>query len=251
MRTPEPFAVDVRFDDVRKHAEVTLGEIDEPEKQGARSVEDVRAAIKLALANGPVMKTATGKGRAEAGQLRVAAPRPGPRRTGSVEPGRRADGSAYFRARLRLADGSRVRIDVPEKYAVAAGGMSGRERAELYAEAEQEREDETGTLLATKTKRSAKATERHEATHGETCEKYFRRFIKHIAATGWVRRTRDLESSWDTWLAPKLGSCLLPAPGASHGSKWRTPATRSTTSRQAMRDRKVSPSAAAVPGVMW
>ena len=67
-----------------------------------------------------------------------------PPRTGTIEPLKRADGTRYFRARIRLADGSRVRVDVPEKYSTPAGGKSAEERAELYALALQEREDEGG-----------------------------------------------------------------------------------------------------------
>ena len=53
-----------------------------------------------------------------------------PPRTGSLECLRRADGTRYFRARIRLADDSRERIDVPEQYSRPAGGVSGRDRAE-------------------------------------------------------------------------------------------------------------------------
>jgi len=73
-----------------------------------------------------------------------------PPRTGNVEPFKRADGRTYYRARIRLADKTRVRVDVPEKYSVPAGGKTAEERAELYAAAAQEREDETGQLLAKK-----------------------------------------------------------------------------------------------------
>jgi integrase len=78
-----------------------------------------------------------------------------PPRTGSVEPGRRANGSLYFVARIRLADGSRERVTVPETYSTPAGGRTARERAELYALARQEREDETDELLAKKRTRQA------------------------------------------------------------------------------------------------
>jgi hypothetical protein len=112
----------------------------------------------------------------------------GPPRTGGVEPVRRADGKPAFKARIRLADHSRVRIDVPEKYCTPAGGRTGRERAELYAQAAQEREDETGELLAQKQVRLAERRKKHDRTHGETCEQYFRRFVEHRGATGKVRR---------------------------------------------------------------
>jgi hypothetical protein len=43
-----------------------------------------------------------------------------------------------------------VRVDVPDQYATPAGGLSAEERAELYAQAAQEKEDETGEHLAKK-----------------------------------------------------------------------------------------------------
>ena len=48
-----------------------------------------------------------------------------PPRTGNVEPLRRANGATYFRARIRLFDGSRERVNVPP-----AGVKTARERAE-------------------------------------------------------------------------------------------------------------------------
>ncbi len=129
-----------------------------------------------------------------------------PPRTGSVEPFRRANGTTYYRARLRLGDGTRARVDVPEKYSRPAGGTTGQERAELYAAAAQEREDEMGELLGKKRARAAEEAKKHSSTHGETCEKYFRRFVDHRKAIGRVRRARDLESSWSVWISPKLGS---------------------------------------------
>src|SRR5258708_7616669 len=91
-----------------------------------------------------------------------------PHRTGSVEPFRRADGRTYYRARIRLGDGTRARVDVPETYSRPAGGKSGKERAELYALAVQEREDETGELLARKRGRAAEEAKKRDPRHGET-----------------------------------------------------------------------------------
>jgi STAS-like domain of unknown function (DUF4325) len=54
-------------------------------------------------------------------------------RTGSVEPFKRADGSTYYRARIRHVDGFRERVDVPEKHCTPAGGLTARERAEQWA----------------------------------------------------------------------------------------------------------------------
>ena len=68
-----------------------------------------------------------------------------PPRTGSVEPCKR-DGKPAFRARIRLVDGFRQRVDVPDKFCTPAGGVSARDRAEQWAAARQQREDETQEL---------------------------------------------------------------------------------------------------------
>jgi len=100
--------------------------------------------------------------------------RRGPPRTGCVEPLRRADGTLYFRARIRVADGTRVRVDVPEKYCTPAGGKTARERAELYAEALQEREDETGELMAQRGARPRAP----KSGAGETASEWFERYVE-------------------------------------------------------------------------
>jgi integrase len=130
----------------------------------------------------------------------------GPPRTGSVEPGRRADGTLYFRARIRLADGSRERVDVPARHAVPAGGKSARERAELYAEAIQEREDETGELLEKKRKRLADEAKQRDPRRGETVTLWSDRWIT-------VRRGRGLRSV-DTD-AQRLATHVLPRIGST------------------------------------
>ena len=40
----------------------------------------------------------------------------------------------------------------------------------------------------------------------ESCTQFFDRFLTHREAIGKVRRGRDLESSWSTWIAPKIGT---------------------------------------------
>jgi integrase len=102
-----------------------------------------------------------------------------PPRTGYVEPRRRANGSTYFLARVRLADGTRERVKVPASYSTPAGGRSARERAELYAEARQEREDQTGELLAAKRARLAEAAAAKAQPSGtaETVAKWCDRWL--------------------------------------------------------------------------
>ena len=128
-------------------------------------------------------------------------PRP---RTGSVEPFRRADGATYYRARIRLDDGSRERVDVPEKHSTPAGGLTGRQRAENWAEALQEDEDETHELLNAKKKRAADEAKKDDATHGETCDRWHTRYLAHAKAQG-VGTTGTKGQRWGKWISPKLG----------------------------------------------
>ncbi len=132
-----------------------------------------------------------------------------PPRTGSVEPGRRVKGALRFVARIRLRDGSRQRVTVPAAYSTAAGGRTARERAELYAEARQEREDETGELFEAKKKRQVEEARQRDPNQGETCTRYFGRFVEHRTAIGKVRRARDLESCWKIWISPRIGAKLV------------------------------------------
>ncbi len=100
-----------------------------------------------------------------------------PSRTGSVEKSKRADGKTYYRARIRLADGTRVRVDVPGKYSTPAGGKSADERAELYAQAVQEREDETGELLKRKNATDAENAKQRDPRRGETVRLWSDRWL--------------------------------------------------------------------------
>ena len=131
--------------------------------------------------------------------------RPGPGRTGCVEPFKRADGTTYYRARIRLADDSRVRVDVPPQYATPAGGMSGRERAELYAAALQEREDETGELLEKRAK---------VAPGAGTVSPWFGEYYKAAERGAVGRKNRGKPQSsidarrsrFETWIEPAVGA---------------------------------------------
>ncbi len=121
-----------------------------------------------------------------------------PPRTGSVEVSRRANGTTCYRARIRLADGTRTRVDVPEKYGRAAGGKSGEGRAELYALALQEREDETGELLAAKRKRA-------DPGGSETSDGWHARYLVYCKGRG-VTTIGDKGYRWGKWISPVIGS---------------------------------------------
>jgi integrase len=128
-----------------------------------------------------------------------------PPRTGSVEPFKRADGSTYYRARIRHLDGFRERVDVPEKFSRPAGGKTGEERAELYAMAAQEREDETHDLYERRKARLADEAKQRDPGNGETCTKYFERLSVHRKELG-RRGGKDDESTWNVWLKSRIGT---------------------------------------------
>ena len=132
-------------------------------------------------------------------------PRP---RTGSVEPLQRADGRTYYRARIRLGDGTRARVDVPSKYSTPAGGRTGAERAALYAQALQEREDETGVLLAQARKKQEAAKD--DASQGETVQLWSERWLASRVARG-LASVLDDRSRLEHHVLPALGALPIAA----------------------------------------
>jgi hypothetical protein len=66
------------------------------------------------------------------------------RRTGTVEPFTRADGTVYHRGKIRLRDGSRHRIDVDEPFCFDV------DRARTFVAEVQRQEDTHGRILAAK-----------------------------------------------------------------------------------------------------
>lgn len=119
-------------------------------------------------------------------------------RTGCIEPYRTARGAVTYRARIRLGDGTRVRVVVPEKYAYSD------ERAKLYAAALQEREDETGELLAEKRRREHLEASQRDTSDGETSTLYRERLEIHRAALG-RRGSADDLGTWRKWIQPHIG----------------------------------------------
>jgi hypothetical protein len=119
----------------------------------------------------------------------------------------RADGTTYFRARIRLADGSRVRVDVPAKHSTPAGGKTARERATLYAEALQEDEDENGTLLAEK--RAAAPSASRSAPGAEVSTTWFARYVEVHTSLG--NGTKQHKGDWRNYVEPTIGTKALTA----------------------------------------
>lgn len=120
-------------------------------------------------------------------------------RTGNVEPFTRADGTIYYRARIRLADGSRVRVNIPEKH---AGDEASRSR---YALARQQLEDEKGGEL----KRRGALAKREAAAlapkPSETLTRWvFDRYIPAFKANG--HDEKQVRKDFAPWVLPVIGS---------------------------------------------
>ncbi|MCL2725791.1 MAG: site-specific integrase [Polyangiaceae bacterium] len=124
----------------------------------------------------------------------------GPPRTGSVESCKRANGTTYFRGRIRLGDGSRKWIDVPDKYSTPAGGKTARERAELYVTARQEREDEAGELLAEKRAHMAKKEAPIDTSTGESADTWYDRYHAYAKELGQTDADKKRDR-WRKWIS--------------------------------------------------
>ncbi len=118
----------------------------------------------------------------------------GPVRTGTLDTYRGADGKTHYRGRIRLADGTRFRLDVPD-------GMSEAKSREFVA-AIQEREDKHGALLA---KKLAKAVALAPKSAGETCDEWYARYHAYQRELG-RSAAPDALSSWKGWISPRIGA---------------------------------------------
>ena len=113
-------------------------------------------------------------------------------RTGSVQEETDAKGSTYYRARIRLGDGSRKWLRVPEK-----AGYS-KARASEWAAAIQEQEDASGLFLKAKLKKAGKAVV------GELTSAWFDRYLDWKDSKGFSN-IDGARGRWKKWLAPILG----------------------------------------------
>jgi len=127
-------------------------------------------------------------------------------RTGNVEPFKRTDGSIYYKARIRLADGTRWREDVPRKHAVSE------ESRELYALAAQQDEDATGRRLTKKRAALAAKVAQRDSTNGETCTQYRERVTAMQRAEGKKAMARESTKAWRKWVAEEIGALPIITP---------------------------------------
>ena len=120
-------------------------------------------------------------------------------RTGSVEAFTAADGSIYYKARIRLADGSRVRVDIPSKH---AGDEQSRAR---YALARQQLEDEKGAELKKRERAAAKHAAALAPRANETVARWLvDRYVPAYEANG--KESRDVVYAFRGWVLPTIGS---------------------------------------------
>ena len=115
------------------------------------------------------------------------------KRTGYVEPWKDAAGVAHKRARILLADGSRMRIPLPD-------GLSD-ELARENAAALQEREDAEGKLLAAK---EARARQEAPVVNPAACDAWFKEWLAARRARG-LTATADNDSHWRNHIRAVLG----------------------------------------------
>jgi integrase len=119
-------------------------------------------------------------------------------RSGTLLAGKNADGSARFRFRLRLADGSKSeRFDVPQ-------GM-GEKQARAFVAGLQAEEDAKGALLAQReSARRELARVEGTACQGEAADAWFERYLPSIECGEMHRRiTRN---NWRKWISPIIGA---------------------------------------------
>ncbi len=93
---------------------------------------------------------------------------------------------------------------MPEKYSTPAGGKTARERAELYAEARQEREDEHGELIAEKRERDAARQQKRDTEQGITCDDWFDEYHAYQRESGHTD-VRKKKLRWSKWISPVIG----------------------------------------------
>ena len=113
-------------------------------------------------------------------------------RSGTLERCKDRDGKTYYRAKIRLGDGSRERLRVPDAYAYSE------ERAREWAAAIQEREDAQGLLLA---KRKAA---RGEPAPSETFSAWAKRWVVAREARG-LTSAHDDRGRLATHVEPLIG----------------------------------------------
>lgn len=119
-------------------------------------------------------------------------------RTGTIEPVKDAAGKIYYRGKVRLLDGSRARVEIPEPKCFSK--TAARDHV-AYA---QEVEDETHAIYNAIAKRRTKQQATVPGAEGETCDAWYERFMAYRRSE--VGNVDDDLHCWTKWIRPHIGS---------------------------------------------
>lgn len=118
--------------------------------------------------------------------------------SGTIEKARDASGRIYYRGKVRLADGSRARIDIDEPKCFS-------ERASRdYVAWAQEQEDATRAIFNAKTAAIAKRERTLAGAAGETSSSWFDRYATYQKEQGHTDVSAK-RARWNKWIAPIIG----------------------------------------------
>ncbi len=121
-------------------------------------------------------------------------------RTGTLETCLDAKGRAYYRGKVRLQDGSRELIEIPEQF------RRSKPLAKEYLAEEQRLEDEGHALYLAKVAASRKAEALVAGAAGETCAAWYQRFMTYRRKTLPPSSVSDSFSRWHKWIEPHIGT---------------------------------------------
>lgn len=123
----------------------------------------------------------------------------GPKRSGTLEAVKGSDGRVlYYRGKVRLADGSRMRVEIPEPKCT-------REKsARDFLGYAQEQEDQTQTLYRAKLAQKAARQAEIANSAGESCDAWYERHYADKVERG-LTSARDGRYVWKSWVSPRIG----------------------------------------------
>lgn len=120
------------------------------------------------------------------------------KRTGTVEPHKTASGRTYYCGKVRLQDGARARVEIPE------ARRYDEDKARQHIEWAQEDEDKTHAIYLGRLTKRARVERTTAGAVGETCNTWYGRFHLYARELGQTdagkKRTR-----WNKWIAPTIG----------------------------------------------
>lgn len=122
------------------------------------------------------------------------------KRSGGVARFLDKDGKVYLRGRIRLADGSRERIDLPEELTHEKAAAAAR----AWVAAVQKGEDRDGKFLLAKLTRKAEKNGL-PPPHGETVAAYFSR----RCASRHIKSLKDERGRMNKWVLPQIGNLAI------------------------------------------